>query len=73
MDEFTREDIVKILKGIIKTRSQKEFAEIIGISPQYLHDVINMRREPGKKILDYLGYEKVVMYKRAPKHSDVGK
>lgn len=35
-----------------------------GISVQYVCDVLNDRREPGAKILDALGLETVVSYRR---------
>lgn len=34
------------------------------ISASYLGDVLHRRREPGAKILDALGLEKVVTYRR---------
>ena len=42
--------------------SQKAAAKRWGISPQYLHDVINGRRQPGKSVCDALGFERVVVY-----------
>lgn len=43
--------------------SQKAFAEKHGISPAYLCDVLNARREPGPSILDALGLVRVVRYR----------
>lgn len=42
--------------------SQKAFAERHDISEQYLCDVLKGRREPGKKILDAVGFQRVVIY-----------
>lgn len=45
--------------------SQKAWALANGVSPQYLHDVLNARREPGATILAALGLRKVVRYVEA--------
>ena len=39
-------------------------AKELGISRQYLNDVLSGYREPGKKVLDALGLERVVTYAR---------
>lgn len=57
-------DPIRMLRESLDGRSQAEMAKKIGISPQYLHDVLNERRGPGEKILDFLGLEKVVLYRR---------
>lgn len=44
--------------------SQKAFAQRVGVSEQYLVDVMKSRRAVPKKILDWLGYERVVLYRR---------
>jgi transcriptional regulator with XRE-family HTH domain len=43
--------------------TQAAFAEKFGFSPQYLGDVLNGRRDPGDKILNAIGYERVVTYR----------
>lgn len=43
---------------------QKAAAKRLGVSAQYLNDVLNGRREFGHAILQGLGYRRVVMYKR---------
>lgn len=50
--------------------SQKAFAEKHNLSPAYVCDVMNARREPGKSILDALGIVRVVRYKIAPPKKD---
>ena len=35
-----------------------------GISVQYIADVLRGYRDPGKKVLAALGYEKVVLYRK---------
>jgi DNA-binding transcriptional regulator YdaS (Cro superfamily) len=55
------------LNRLIAADSQTAVAKTLGISPQYLSDVINQRRLPGKKILAALGLERVVTHRRATK------
>jgi hypothetical protein len=43
--------------------SQKAFAEKHSLSPAYVCDVLNARREPGQSILDALGLVRVVRYR----------
>lgn len=49
--------------------SQKRWADLNGISKQYVGDVFHGRREPGEKILNALGYEKVVLYQRTDRRA----
>lgn len=44
--------------------SQKALAKRLGVSEQYLTDVLKRRREPGEKILKPLGFKRVVTYER---------
>lgn len=48
----------------LKEYSQKDLADQLGVSPAYLSDVINGRREAGEKMLAALGLEKVVSYRK---------
>ncbi len=62
-------DIITILKCQADAiGSQKALAKKIGITPQYLNNVINFRQDPGPIILEYLGVEKVVSYKGREEH-----
>lgn len=55
--------LINILYGeIAREGSQKAAARKLGISPQYLNDIINYRREPGHKLLAALGLERLVLY-----------
>jgi hypothetical protein len=44
--------------------TMKTWCAANGISPQYVVDVMRGRRSPGRKILDILGLEKIILYKR---------
>ena len=52
------------LRRLIESASQVDVAKQLGISPQYLSDVLNNRRQPGKAVLDGLGLERVLTYRR---------
>ena len=60
---MTQKQVVqRVLDAIVQAGSQKALAARWGISTQYLNDVIRDRREPGAKVLDALGLQKVVEY-----------
>ena len=50
--------------GVQVDGTQQAFARRIGISEQYLSDILKGRREPGAKVLKYFGLERVVGYRR---------
>jgi hypothetical protein len=57
-------DVVAKLQRMVQERgSQKAVATALDISEQYLCDVLRDRREPGEKLLDALGLERVVTYR----------
>lgn len=60
MKQYTAEDIVKLLRQ--SPLKQIELARAIGVSPQYLSDVLHGRRAPGPAILRYLKLTKRVIY-----------
>jgi len=45
--------------------TQESAAKSLGISPQYLSDVLKGRREPGPKVLKALGLVRKVTYERS--------
>lgn len=58
-----RPAIIRKIERIIEERgTQKAAAEFLGVSQQYLTDLLKGRRDPGKKILDKLGLESSVIY-----------
>ena len=63
---MTENDILEILIRRLNEpgQTQSGLARVIGISPQYLQDVIKLRRSPGPKILEYLRIEKRETYVR---------
>ena len=60
MKIYTAVEVTEMLKRCIaKTGTQSAFAAKIGVSASYLHDVINQRRSPNKKIIDELGLTEI--------------
>jgi transcriptional regulator with XRE-family HTH domain len=49
--------LLELMKTLQQDKTQKKYAEELGVSPQYLNDVYNFRRDPGPKILRSLGAE----------------
>lgn len=56
--------LVELRLSVELANSQKTWAEFVGISQQYLSDVLNGHREPGDKICKALGYQKVVLFEK---------
>jgi hypothetical protein len=42
--------------------SQTAYAAAVGVSKQYINDVLNRRRDPGEKLLDGMKMERIVRY-----------
>ena len=64
-------DLTQVL-ALLKRRcasagGQAAWAKAHDLSPAYVSDVLNGRREPGAGILRALGVERVISYRRAPK------
>lgn len=62
---MTEEELVTMLCHRIDQSSQKDVARGLGISPQYLCDIIHYRRAPGVKVLKALGLRKIILYMEA--------
>ena len=60
---MTSEEVRALLKAKA-VPTQAAFAKENNISPQYVNDVIKGRREPGPGVLDALGLEQVITYRR---------
>lgn len=56
-------DVCRLLRQACKAAgSQQAWAAQNGVSPAYVSDVLNARREPGDSILAALGLRRVVKY-----------
>jgi DNA-binding transcriptional regulator YdaS (Cro superfamily) len=56
--------ITLIRLAISVAGNQRKLAHEWSVSESYISDVLCGTREPGKKILEALGYERVVRYQR---------
>lgn len=57
--------VISHLRGLISTyESQAACAKALGISPAYLSDILQLRRDPGPTVLKALGFERRVIYVR---------
>ncbi len=64
MSALTKQDLIDRLRAaIVATGTQEAFAAQHDIAAAYISDVLRGRREPGEKILDALGLERVVSYR----------
>lgn len=52
------------LKLLTKSMSQAEIARQVGIKPPLISNVIHGKARPSGKLLKWLGYERVTLYRR---------
>lgn len=65
MDGMNKQQVIIYLTGkVVEAHSQKALAEKIQVTPSFLNDVLMGKRNPTGKILDYLGLEKVTIYRK---------
>src|SRR5262245_56870965 len=72
--EFSAEQVREQLWGLVKNarqpnapwtyRTQAELAKAIGVSLPFVNDILNGKREPSGKVIEFLGLERIVTYKR---------
>ena len=60
-------DPIKILRRRIAQSTLRAVARDLGISPAYLSDAMHGNRDPGPKILEALGLERIVTYRKIKK------
>lgn len=56
-------DPLQMLNAQLKKSTQRDLAKRIGISPQYLSEILNRGKPPPEKVLDYLGLEEIIVYR----------
>jgi helix-turn-helix protein len=62
---LTKGDLLKLLRRKADEAGEQQIlAKELGVSPQYLSDVLNEKREPGDSILIPLGLHRVVVYEK---------
>lgn len=64
----TENELVELLKqSVSPNQTQKEVASRLGISPQYLHDILWRRRSISDDVARALGFEKIISFRRIKK------
>ena len=61
--KYSERDIIQMLRERKGSGTWKQLARKIGVSPQYLNDVVKRRRAPGLKISGPLGLVRIVYYR----------
>lgn len=57
------------LQSLLRSQTQAELAASIGVCRTYLIDVLKGRRNPGPKVLSFLGRKKIEIYPIEAKNS----
>ncbi len=63
---MNKDELISYIQSVISSRYaglQTAFAQDNDLSAAYVNDVLRGRREPGKKILDAVGVERITVYK----------
>lgn len=61
---LSESEVRELVHGMTANRTKQDVAAELGISPQYLGDILAGRRSPGEKALRRLGLRRVVLYER---------
>lgn len=65
MDTIDLADIYALMrKAIADAGGQSAWAARVGVSPQYVSDVVNGRRDPAARMLAAVGVKRVTVYRR---------
>lgn len=64
---LSQDQALALIRKQIGDGSQLDFARKHGLSPSFVSDVLTGRRDPSKAILDAVGLERVVTYRRKEK------
>ena len=64
--QFTEAILISDLKRAVSESSQKEFADRMRLTPQYIKDVLHRRRPVSGQMAKKLGYKRVVVFERIP-------
>jgi hypothetical protein len=62
-DYLTVEEVVTLLKKERGELTLEQFAKIVGVSYQFCAHIERGVRQPGKKVLKFLGLEKLTRYR----------
>ena len=62
--QFTEAILISDLRRIVSESSQKEVADRMRLTPQYINDVLHRRRPVSGAMAKKLGYKRVVVFER---------
>jgi len=57
-------DPISVIESRLRTTSQRQLAAQLGISASFMGDIVQGRRPPSDRVIDALGLERVVIYRR---------
>jgi hypothetical protein len=66
LDDSTKYDPISLLRGYLARCNQATLADEIGVSPQYLSEILRSKKPPSDKVLDFLKLERIVIYRLKP-------
>jgi hypothetical protein len=62
---LTHDELIELIRAAAQAAgSQRALARQWNVSPAYITDLLRDLRDPGPKILEALGYERVVLYRK---------
>ena len=63
MKRKTLNELLALIAARVKAAGgQEAFAILAGVSQGYINDILKGKRAPGEKVLQAVGYRKVVLY-----------
>ena len=65
---LTVDDVVTLLKSARGERTLEDFCRDVDVSYQFLSHVERGVRQPGKKMLKYLGLVRITLYRQEPRY-----
>lgn len=69
---ITENDFLTVIRTQIGEGSAKDFADRVGVSPQFISDVLKLRRAPTDNLAKAMGYDRIVFF-RASRKKKVGR
>ncbi len=64
---ITHDELIELIRAAAKgAGSQRALARQWDVTPSYITDLLYGLRDPGPKILEALGYERLVFYQKKP-------
>lgn len=61
---LTLQELREVIRQMIGSGTQKEYALTIGVSNSYLNDILNGHREPNPKFLNAIGYRRIMRFEK---------